>query len=93
MVGWQFHPFQPTELYFHSPSGWGPGGCMILGPASMTQAPSIYVQVDDIPLALLNAERLGGTIVRQRTEIPGNHGFFGHFRAPDGNMFGVWAMK
>ena len=93
LAGWQFHPFQPTELYFHSPGNWGPGGCVIQGAPNMTGSPAIYVQVDEIPAALEKAKSLGATVVKERTEIAGGHGFYGHFRTPDGNVFAFWSRS
>ena len=31
VFGWQFHPFQPTEMYFQTPGNFGPCGCMLQG--------------------------------------------------------------
>ena len=93
LLGLQFHPMGPNEYYFHGQGGWGPGGCINHGDASCTVSPSIYFQVDDIPGTLARANGLGATTVKEKTEIPGNHGFFAHFRTADGNLFALWSMK
>lgn len=93
LLGLEFHPMGPNEYYFHGKSGWGPGGCLVRGEPNCTGAPSIYFQVLDIPAMLQRAGNLGATQVKDKTEIPGNHGFYAHFRTADGNQFGIWSAK
>ena len=50
----------------------------------------LYVKVDDIAASLKRAASLGAKTVKPKTEIPGGHGFYAHFRAPDGNRFGIY---
>jgi predicted enzyme related to lactoylglutathione lyase len=48
-----------------------------------------YVGVADVPLALTEAERLGGTIVLGPQRNEGGGVVVGHFRDPAGNLVGV----
>lgn len=92
-LGLGFQPMGPNEYYFHGQTGWGPGGCLIQGEPNSTVAPVIYWQVDDIPAALAKAETLGATPIKEKTAIPGNHGYFAHFRTVEGNLFGLWSRN
>lgn len=49
----------------------------------------IYVQVDDIWGCLKQVESLGGEVLIQPQEIPGNASHFAMFRDPSGNGIGL----
>ena len=49
----------------------------------------IYVEVEDIHSSLEKAESLGGEILIQPQEIPGNASPFAMFRDPSGNRVGL----
>lgn len=51
-----------------------------------------YVEVDNIDAYLKKAAELGGEQAVPRTEISG-HGWFGHFKDPDGNIIGLFEGK
>ena len=51
-----------------------------------------YIQVDDIEAYLAKATSLGGQISKEKTEIPG-HGWYGHGKDLDGNIFGLFTPK
>ncbi|MBX3471211.1 MAG: VOC family protein [Planctomycetes bacterium] len=90
LFGWEFQPFQPTEWYFQTPKGWGPCGCVIQGPAAGDARTMLYVNVDDIPATLARALDLGAKTIKDKTEIPGGHGWFAQLQAPDGNVWGIY---
>ena len=49
----------------------------------------VYIDSDDIEADLKKVEKLGGTVVRTKTEIP-NIGWFGMFKDPTGNVLGLY---
>jgi predicted enzyme related to lactoylglutathione lyase len=49
----------------------------------------LYIDSDDIEVDLKKAVKLGGTLVREKTEIPG-FGWFGVFKDPTGNPIAVY---
>ncbi|MBC7878013.1 MAG: VOC family protein [Anaerolineales bacterium] len=49
----------------------------------------VYIDSDDIEADLIKAEKLGGKIVRAKTEIPGM-GWYGLFQDPTGNTLAVY---
>lgn len=52
----------------------------------------IYISVRDIEQTQAKAERLGGKIVKEKTEIP-NVGWYGLISDPDGKVIGLLRGK
>jgi predicted enzyme related to lactoylglutathione lyase len=73
--------------------GEGIGGGMMSHP--VPGAPSswlAYVNVDDIKQATEKARSLGGNVMREPTEVPGE-GWFSVVIDPTGAAFGLWQTK
>jgi predicted enzyme related to lactoylglutathione lyase len=51
----------------------------------------LYISVKDIPATLKEIASAGGSVVKEKTEIGGNYGFYGLFKDPNGNQVGVWS--
>jgi predicted enzyme related to lactoylglutathione lyase len=49
----------------------------------------VYIDSDDIEADLKKAEKLGGKVIREKTEIPGT-GWYGLFKDPTGNVLAVY---
>ncbi len=49
----------------------------------------VYIDSDDIEADLKKVQKLGGTVVRTKTEIP-NIGWFGMFKDPTGNVLALY---
>src|SRR5688572_23664458 len=49
----------------------------------------VYIDSDDIDTDLQKAEKLGGKVIRPKTEIPGT-GWYGIFQDPTGNLLAVY---
>ena len=49
----------------------------------------VYIDSDDIDADLQKAEKLGGKVIRPKTEIPGT-GWYGIFQDPTGNLLAVY---
>ena len=87
---WDVHNFQPKELYFMSPQG-GPCGCILEGTPAGDEKTAFYVNVDDIAATLDKASKMGARVTLPKTEIPGGHGWIAKFRAPEGNVLGLYS--
>lgn len=83
----------PTGAYTMIRIGNGTGGGIMQHP--MPGQPSIwipYVQVDDVVADTAKAKALGGTVVKDVTEIPGM-GWFSIILDPTGAAVGLWKPK
>lgn len=88
---WKIFPLN-DELYIADPeSDQGIEGHLFETTAEMNFANLviIYVTVDDIFECLNHAEELGGKILIQPQEIPGNASHYALFRDPSGNSIGL----
>lgn len=54
---------------------------------------SLFISVEDINQTLAKMNELGGKTLREKTEIGGDHGFFGQFIDPNGNHLGLWSKS
>ncbi len=88
---WKIFPLN-DELYIADPSSdKGIEGHLFETTEEMgfTNLVIIYVQVDDIWGCLEKTESLGGKILIQPQEIPGNASHYALFRDPSGNSIGL----
>jgi predicted enzyme related to lactoylglutathione lyase len=51
----------------------------------------LYISVKDISGTLKEIASAGGSVVKEKTEIGGDYGFYGLFKDPNGNQVGVWS--
>jgi len=89
LFGWKVTSV-PEQNYALWDAGEGPGGGFNpLGDEVRVGDVLIYVASDDITADLKRAGSLGGSALREKTEIPG-FGWFGLFRDPTGNVIGLF---
>jgi len=74
--------------YFMFADG-GTGGGFTKPEDAMPAGTVLYFYIDDIPKALEQVKLSGGTVVREKTEIPGM-GWYGLFKDLDGNRIGLF---
>jgi uncharacterized protein len=77
--------------YWPMPTGEPPGIGAEGALTPRSDAPEgvlVYIQVDEIDSALQRIRDAGGTVVAERTPIPGQ-GWFATFRDPEGNVLGL----
>ena len=83
----------PDMTYTIIKVGEGTGGGIMKNP--IPGAPSMwvpYVLVDSLKAAKAKAASLGGTVMKDETEVP-NMGSFVIITDPAGGMLGLWQMK
>lgn len=88
---WKVQPLN-DELYIADPeSDKGIEGHLFETTDEMnfTNLVIIYVMVNDIEECLKKAQKLGGDILIQPQEIPGNASHYALFRDPSGNSIGL----
>lgn len=89
LFGWKLQHI-PEMNYTMWEDGSGSGGGF---PEVSNDNPAgqvmVYIASDDIDVDLKNAEKLGGKVLRQKTEIP-HQGWYGVFQDPTGNVLAVY---
>jgi uncharacterized protein len=86
LFGWQFKTLPITPRY-ETMEGAQPGGIMEeqAGSGFWLQ----YVNVDDVTASAKKAEKLGGKVLKPKTEVPGQ-GWFAIVADPAGASFALW---
>jgi predicted enzyme related to lactoylglutathione lyase len=80
----------PEMDYATFETGEGPGGGFSpVNNENPAGTVLVHIQSDDIDADLARVERLGGKIVRPKSEIPGV-GWWGVFKDPTGNMLALF---
>ena len=67
-------------------------GSMMKRPAGYEERPWMnYVNVDSIEESIARAQKLGATVMKEKTPVPGI-GWFAMLADPQGNFFAIWHM-
>jgi len=94
LFDWKFEDMpMPDGTYTTIGVGEGTGGGMMKHP--MPNAPALwmpYVLVADVKVATQKVRELGGTVMRDVTEVP-NMGWFSILVDPTGAHLGLWQAK
>ena len=89
LFGWKLQ-HMPEMNYTMWEDGSGSGGGF---PQVSEENPAgqvlVYIASDDIDADLQHVEKLGGKVLREKTEIPGM-GWFGVFQDPTGNVLALY---
>jgi len=89
LFGWKMqHVPEFDYTMWEDGSGYG-GGFNAVSDENPAGQVLVYIDSDDIEADLKKAVKLGGTIVREKTEIPGT-GWFGLFKDPTGNVLALY---
>ena len=89
LFGWRINSEAMSKYsLFETPNPPG-GGIAEVPKVNPGDGLMFYVEVDDIPKYLSQAQSLGGKQVTPKTDIP-NIGWFGVFADPDGNKIGLF---
>jgi hypothetical protein len=99
LFDWEFDTESPVAPSVSAAGNYGflnaesgiPGG--IGGGPGFPSHAMFYVGVDDVEVALQNAERLGGTRVLGPDAHPNGKLVVAHFRDPGGNLIGLAGPK
>lgn len=64
-----------------------------LQPAPEKAGPQLVISCDSMEEAMMAIQKHGGTIIKEKTEIPGNHGFYCVFQDPNKNFIQLHSRK
>jgi uncharacterized protein len=82
----------PSGAYTMIEVGSGTGGGIMKQVPGGPSGWLAYVEVDDLQATTQQAERLGGKIMKDITEVPGM-GWFSFIEDPTGAVLGLWKSK
>ncbi|HMB25563.1 MAG: VOC family protein [Chloroflexota bacterium] len=89
LFGWKLqHAPEFDYTMWEDGSGFG-GGFTKVTDANPVGQVLVYIDSDDIEADLKRVEKLGGTVIAPKTEIPGT-GWFGIFKDPTGNVLALY---
>jgi predicted enzyme related to lactoylglutathione lyase len=93
VFNWSFAPVIPGFEGYHlftTPAGQdAPGGAIGKRGESAPDRVRSYINVDSIDETLPRITQLGGTVVTEKSEVPGQ-GWYAVFTDPDGNEMALW---
>ena len=89
VFGWQLVGPPGFDDYETFESAEGPGGAIGLRGKTAPNAVRVYVEVDSLDDALANVQRLGGSVVVEKTEVPGM-GWYAAVNDTEGSEIGLW---
>jgi predicted enzyme related to lactoylglutathione lyase len=92
LFGWECHSGDdPDYIMFSAPEG--PGGGIEKAVPGRGAYVNVYIEVKDIPTTLAQAEKLGGKIVKEKTLISEELGYWAMFSDPSGVNIGLWSRE
>ncbi len=92
LFNWETTPHDAGYSFWKDPEGMG-GGFTTAGAPITNPAATFYIKVENIPAKLEEVIAHGGVVIREKTEIGGDNGFYALFRDPAGNNIGLWSPK
>ncbi|MFH0882304.1 MAG: VOC family protein [bacterium] len=92
LFGWTTDPHDAGYLFWEDTEGMT-GGFTTAGSPVTNPAATFYIRVKDIMHALANVQQAGGVVIREKTEIGGDNGYYALFRDPAGNNVGLFCRK
>jgi len=92
LFGWDAIPHDLGYSFWKDPAGMT-GGFTTAGAPVTNPAATFYIKVKNIPDTLDEIVHKGGTVIREKTKIGGDHGFYSLFRDLSGNNIGLWCAE
>lgn len=91
IFGWKMNESMPNYIVFSTPDDEGGGFTTASKPA--TDGVVLYIEVKDIDEKLKEITSAGGKMVKPKTGISEEFGFYACFTDPCGNIMGLWSKK
>ena len=90
LFGWKITPMPEMDYtMWESVEGEEYGGFPLVSPEYPAGRVLVYIASDDIDEDLEKVAQLGGKVLHEKAEIPGN-GWFGIFQDPTGNVLALY---
>lgn len=91
IFGWKIIEGMPDYLMFSTPGRDGGGFTTESRPTA--DGVVLYIEVADIDGNLREVVEAGGKIVKGKTGLSEQHGYYALFTDPSGNIMGLWSRK
>ncbi len=88
LFGWTTSHHDAGYLFWRDPGGIS-GGFTTAGSPVTNPAATFYIKTEDISTKLKDIVAKGGVIIREKTKIGGDMGYYALFRDPAGNNVGI----
>jgi predicted enzyme related to lactoylglutathione lyase len=90
-----------VKIHDDSYAEWEPGGQALgcgfnlveLGADCPEAKPLAYIQVEDIEAKLVQITAAGGAVIKPKTKISDEYGFYALFADPSGSVLGLWSKS
>lgn len=92
VFGWTTSEHDLGYMFWKDAAG-NSGGFSTAGAPVVNPSATFYIKVENIPASLKAIVEHGGVIIREKTPIPGDHGYYALFRDPAGNNVGIQASS
>jgi predicted enzyme related to lactoylglutathione lyase len=89
LFGWKMQHVPEFDYTMWEDGSGSGGGFNAVSEENPVGQVLVYIDSDDIEADLKKAEKLGGKVIREKTEIPGT-GWYGLFKDPTGNVLAVY---
>ena len=89
LFDWKLEHVSEMNYTMWQSSGGSWGGFPTVSDENPAGQVLVYIDSDDIDADLKHVEKLGGKVLRPKTEIP-NTGWFGIFQDPTGNVLALY---
>jgi uncharacterized protein len=89
LFGWKMEHVPEFNYTMWADGGGSGGGFNEVSAENPVGQVLVYIDSDDIDADLKNVEKLGGKVIRAKTEIPGT-GWYALFQDPTGNTLAVY---
>ena len=91
LFGWKMTPQGKDYVTFHAKSGLDGGIHKVNKPG---QGVMVFVEVGDVPTTLARVVGLGGKVLKPKTELDNNWGYWAAFKDPGGcTSVGLWSKR
>ena len=88
VFGWKMDVSNPEYIQFTTPDNEGGGFTSSSKPVQ--DGVMLYIEVEDIDKKLKEIEQTGGEIIKGKTTISPEFGFYALFKDPCGSAIGLW---
>ncbi|MGB3340461.1 MAG: VOC family protein [bacterium] len=89
IFGWKMDESNPEYIQFSTPDNEGGGFTSSSKPVQ--DGVVLYIEVKDIEKKLKEIEEAGGKIIKEKTGISPEFGFYALFDDPCGSLIGLWS--